>query len=257
MATTPMELVSGVHDAPAAVDPYRYGWRYVRRELPDGGFFTEQVPLTLEDVLHPEEGDQVTHSSAHQRRIRYLGNVFSARLRHDPNAVVLDDVRVKWDVPELQPHGPDIMVIVGVRERKVWSTFDVAAEGVRPALIVEVISPETRAIDRSAKLDDYELAGVPLYVLVDAVTRRGVETVRLFGYTLTPRGYQALGLDEQGRLWLEPLRLWLGVAENELVCYDEAGQPLEDYVEVVEALGAAEARIEALEAELRRLRAAS
>ena len=45
-------------------DPYRYGWRYVRQDRDDGTYVTEQIPLTLEDVLHPEEGDQVTHNVA-------------------------------------------------------------------------------------------------------------------------------------------------------------------------------------------------
>ena len=29
--------------------------------------------------------------------------------------------------PGVRPHGPDLMVILGVREQKAWSTFDVAA----------------------------------------------------------------------------------------------------------------------------------
>ncbi len=32
-------------------DPYRYGWRYMRVEGPDGSVSFDQVPLTLEDVL--------------------------------------------------------------------------------------------------------------------------------------------------------------------------------------------------------------
>ena len=34
-------------------DPYRYGWRFVRHEAPDGTVTLEKVPLTLEDLLHP------------------------------------------------------------------------------------------------------------------------------------------------------------------------------------------------------------
>lgn len=242
-------------------DPYRYGWRYVRRDRPDGGYEMEQVPLTLEDVLHPEEGDQVTHSDFHQRRVRYLWDVFEAALAGDETAVVLNDVRIKWDTPGIKPHGPDLMVIIGVRERQNWSTFDVAQEGVRPALIIEVTSPETRSIDLSDKLEEYDLAGVPLYVIVDSVTRRGQASVRLLGYQQTDVAYQPITPNERGWLWLEPVRLWLGVEENELVCYDQTGRPLGDYVSLGAALTAetqaraqAEARLRELEAELRRLR---
>src|SRR5262249_25011621 len=204
-----------------------------------------EAPLTLEDVLHPQEGDQVTHSDAHQRRRRYLVNVLEAQLAHDPTAVVLDDVRVAWDVPDLKPHGPDIAVILGVRARKEWSTFDVAQEGVRPALIIEITSPETAGLDRSTKLEEYEVAEVPLYVIVDAVTRRQIRTPRLHGYTLTPDGYQMLPPDERGWLWLEPARTWLGIQDNEIVCYSEAGQPLGDYQALATALAVAEQRAEA------------
>lgn len=249
MSTTTIEVL--VTPAPDTggdrpADPYRYGWRYVQRKGEGGSLQIEQVPLTLEDVLHPQEGDQVTHSEAHQRRCIYLYDVLRARLAADPTAVVLQDVRVAWDVPDLGAHGPDIAVVLGVRERKNWSTFDVAAEGVRPALIIEVTSPETAAIERSTKLDEYDLAGVPLYVIVDTVALRRQPTPRLMGYTRTPDGYQPLAADGRGRLWLAPARTWLGVAEGEIVCYDEADRPLGDYRALAEALAAeVEARAEA------------
>jgi Uma2 family endonuclease len=276
MATTTIEvLVTSAPDGGDPADHFRYGWRYLQREGEDGAIVVEQVPLTLEGVLHPQEGDQVTHSEAHQRRCAYLYDVLRARLADDPTAVVLHDVRIAWDVPDLGAHGPDIAVILGVRERKNWSTFDVAAEGVRPALIVEVTSPETAVLDRSVKLEEYELAEVPLYVIVDAVTLRREPALRLLGYHLVEGTYQVLAGDERGRLWLAPARTWLGVEETELVCYDEAGQALGDYRTLAaalaqetearaeaerraeaarQALAAAEARVRELEAELSRLR---
>jgi len=272
MTTTTIEVLvapaTGIHDTDEAADPYRYGWRYVRHDHPDGTYVMEQAPLTLEDVLHPQEGDQVTHSDAHQRRRRYLMNVLEARLAHDPAAVVLDDVRVAWDHPALKPHGPDIMVILGVRARKNWSTFDVAAEGVRPTLIIEITSPETASIDRSNKLEEYDLAGVPLYLIVDTLLLRKEPALRLLAYTQTPSGYQVLPPDARGRIWLAPVRIWLGVEQHELICYDERDQPLGDYRALAAALAVetqaraeaeqraemAEARIRALEAELQRLR---
>ncbi len=213
-----------------------YGWRFIRRELSDGTIRWEQAPLTYEDVLHPEEGDQVIHSSLHQRRWHYLREVFERQLADDPTAVVLDDVRIEWDIPELKPHGPDLMVIFGVKERKNWSTFRVSEEGVRPTLIVEITSPETRAHDVVTKVDEYELAGVPLYVIVDSIERRGRLGVRLIGYRLTPEGYQTLTPDDQGRLWLEPVRVWLGVRSGEIICYDEEGNPLGNHIALAKAL---------------------
>jgi Uma2 family endonuclease len=263
-------------------DPFFYGWRYVRRDLEDGNFVIDQVPLMPEDVLHPEEGDQVTHSRDHQRRVRYLCNVLTAHVAHIPGAVVLDDVRVKWDVPDLKAHGPDVMVIFDVRVSQNWSTFDVAAEGTRPALIVEVTSPETRGFDLVAKLDEYDIAGVPFYVIIDVVERRGQTFARLLGYQRVAEQYQVLPPDGVGRLHLAPVGLWLGVEQAEVYLYDERGVRLGDYSEIVAALDAeqqareavevrakhaevraqaeakareaAEARVRELEAELHRLR---
>ncbi len=255
-------------DVAPTLEPDRYGWRHVQREQPDGSVTIERVPLTLEDVLHPEEGDQVPESEPHERRRRYLADVLTARLADDPGAVVLSDVRIAWDTPGVRPHGPDIAVIRGVRARQPWRTFDVAAEGVRPALIIELTSPGTAGLDRSNKLEQYELVGVPQYVIVDAVRGEQFVVPRLLGYRLGPAGYQGQALDEHGRLWLEAPRLWLGVVEGEVVCYDEAGRALGDYTAVTAALAAEqaalaaeqaaraglEARVRELEAELRRRR---
>ncbi len=222
--------------ADAENDPFRYGWRYVRREEADGTEVWERVPLTLEDVLHPQEEDFIVQNRLHHLIQEYLRIVFAAQLAHDPTAVVLADVRVAWDVPGLEAHGPDITVITGVRELKNWGTFDVRVEGVRPKLIVEITSPSTAGIDRTTKLDEYEAAGVPTYVIVDTVNRRSASPLRLFGYTLTPMGYQVIAPDERGWLWLDAVSIWLGIANERVVCYNEQGQMLGDYVEVTEAL---------------------
>jgi Uma2 family endonuclease len=235
-------------DSPAAPEPatspeaYPYGWRYVRRNLPDGGMTIEQVPLTLEDVLHPQEGDQVTESQPHERRRRYLTDVLETRLAGDPGAVVLSDVLVIWDVPGLRPHAPDVAIILDVREQKQWRSFDVAAEGTRPALIIELTSSATADHDRSRKLEHYEQAEVAQYVIVDAVRGEQPVTPRLFGFRLGPSGYVGQALDEFGRLWLEAARLWLGVENDEIVCYAEDGQPLGDYRALATALATTEVR---------------
>jgi Uma2 family endonuclease len=274
MATTNTLTTS---PADAENDPFRYGWRYLRREKADGTEIWERMPLTLEDVLHPQEEDVIVQNRVHQLIREYLRIIFAAQLAHDPTAIVLTDVRVAWDVPGLEAHGPDIAVITGVREIKNWSTFDVAVEGARPELVVEITSPSTAGIDRMTKLEEYETASVPTYVIIDTVGRRSASHLRLFGYTLTPAGYQVLTPDERDWLWLDAVQVWLGIADGAIVCYDEAGQSLGDYVAVTEALRAetgarqaaetlaraeaeavaralAEERLRQLEAELARLR---
>jgi hypothetical protein len=267
-------------------DPFFYGYRYVERVDDRGAVTVVRVPLTPYDVLHPQEDDRVTQNDPHARRCDYLFDVFRARVADDPTTIVLHDMRIDWQVPDLEPHGPDIAVMLGVRERKEWSTFHVKAEGARPALIVEVTSPATVVADRAEKFEEYALAGVPIYVIVDAVLRRRPAPPRLLGYRLEAGRYQPLTPDERGRLWLEPVRAWLGIEAEEIICYDEAGQPLGDYPSLAAELAAerrareeaeqaerrareeaeqaerrareeAEARLRALEEELRRLRGGS
>src|SRR5262249_39632992 len=145
-------------------------------------------------------------------------------------------VRVAWDVPDLKPHGPDIAVIFGVSQRRVWGTFSVAEEGARPALIIEVTSPETRRTDLYDKLIEDDQAGVAPYIIIDIHQRQGVPTIRLLGYRATPSGYVGFSLDERGRLWLDPVGVWLGIEAGRVMCYDADGIPIDDYSGVAAAL---------------------
>jgi colicin import membrane protein len=247
--------------APAPIpedDPFRYGWRYVRRPTPDDPDHLEQVPLTLEDVLHPEVGDFIVHSDRHETDRMYLTAVLRARLEPHGQAIVLSDVRVAWDVPDLRPHGPDVMVIPGLRERRDWSTFDVAEEGVRPALIIEITSPETRENDVVRKVVHYARAGVAQYVIVDNLGRRGERQLRLLDYRLVGDTYRLQPPDARGWVYLEVAGLWLGVEGDHVVCYTDDGTAFGDYATVVQqaadeaaARAEAEARARAAEAQAR------
>ena len=219
---------------PPADDPFRYGWRYVRRPTPNDPDHLEPVPLTLEDVLHPEVGDFIVHSDRHETDRMYLTAVLRARLEAHGRAIVLSDVRVAWDVPDLRPHGPDVMVIPGLRERRDWSTFDVAEEGVRPALIIEITSPETRENDVVWKVAHYARAGVAQYVIVDDARRRGGKRrLRLLDYRLEAGAYRLHAPDAARRVHLVIANLWLGVEGDHVVCYDERGAAFGEYATVV------------------------
>lgn len=234
--SSPIDTTTDVY---APLRRYEYGWRYVERDLGGGNFTTEEVPLTLEDVLYPEEGDQVTHSTAHQRIVHYLVDALKAALASDQSAVVLDDIRVAWDDDELRPNGPDIAVILGVREPRNWSTFSVEDEGVRPALIIEVTSPETRGIDLVTKVDIFAEAGVPNYIVIDVRQRQRRVSIRLIGHVLAEAGYQIVAPNERGQVRLAPLDLWVGVEDNDIYCYDGAGRRVLDYVDLEAARASA------------------
>jgi hypothetical protein len=225
-------------------DPFRYGWRYVRITRPDGTQDLDRTPLTLEDVLHPEVGDIIVQSDPHDSDRAYLKAVSKARLEGDRAAAVLSDCQVDFNIRGVKPLCPDLAVFLGVRRQTAWSIFDVAAEGARPALVGEVTSPETRTNDIGIKVDHYRRARVPWYVIADVTMEQGDQRrIELILYRLLGRRYRREPADERGRVWLEPLNLWLGQARDahggfmRLACYDPAtGAEIGDYTAISRAL---------------------
>ena len=218
------------------VDEYgmpRYGWRYVRR-IVHGREEWEQQPLTLDDVLHPQEGDYVIQTSLHDYLCSYFAMVLQQHLEPDPTALVLSDVRIEWDVADIRPHCPDVAVLFGVRhQEEEWRVFRVAREEVRPTLIIEVTSDRTRQLDVVRKLNQYARVGVGFYAIVDMARRKAGQPASIKGYRL-PAGkqqYEPVPLDEQGRLWLEPVGLWLAPYDNRAALFDDQGHKIEDYAE--------------------------
>src|SRR5262249_49856579 len=144
---------------PPESDPFRYGWRDVRVRQSDGSFLHLQRPLTLWDVLHPQEGDTIVQGLRHAKECQYLFPAPPSRPAGAPPPLVFHDTPVYWDVPTLSHHCPDISVIFDVeRQKDDWPSFHVAYEGVRPTVLIEVVSPLTRDNDVVAKLREYHLA---------------------------------------------------------------------------------------------------
>lgn len=109
-------------------------------------------------------------------------------------------VRLSQDVAR----EPDVFFIRKEHADRVQGTFvDGAAD-----LVIEIVSPSTRAVDRGVKYYEYEQAGVPEYWLVDPLRER-VEA-----YRLGQRGvYEAVALGEPEVLRSDVLQgLWLPVA---------------------------------------------
>jgi Uma2 family endonuclease len=207
-----------------------------------------QVPLTREDVLHPQEDDHLMHNPAHDRDCNYLKNALLWAVNDRQDAEVLQDVRVDWGKEGVKPHGPDLSVFVEIH--KAWErdggTFLVAEVEAKPILVIEVTSPATRDIDLDEKVLEYFQAGVPFYAIVDSRREQGIRQVRILGYRATPDGYLRLPLDAQGRLWLEPVKLWLAGGPERAVCFDEQGVRIPDFAEAMRNGRQAEAQNEEL-----------
>lgn len=192
-------------ELPPDNDPYRYGWREVLQVTENGEEELVYIPLTLEDILHPEEDDRRMHAKDHERTCFYLYGAIDMNFSDDPHITVLPDVRIDWNVPGLRPMTPDIAVVFNVREETNWSTFSVADEGTAPSLVIEMTSPTTRNVDLITKKERYAQVGVPFYFIIDTIPRRVPVERRLIGYRLSGNQYVEIQPNEQGWLWMEPL----------------------------------------------------
>jgi Uma2 family endonuclease len=237
-----------------ADDVFRYGWRDRYEKDERGRVRFVRIPLTREDVLHPQEGDKIVQNDPHFTDVVYLVTVLRALLADRPDALVLSDCSIIWDIRALRNHGPDVAVIFGVRPRRVWMSFDVAEEGVRPVLIIEVTSPATRDTDLGEQVQQYYQAGVAFYVVVDAtIDRDNVRHLELIGYERGARRYRRMRPNARGRLWLPPVGPWLGQENDRVALYTKRGRRLEDYAEVEQGRQAAEERAAAAEERVRQL----
>jgi colicin import membrane protein len=189
-------------------------------------------PLTFEDVLHPQEGDFIMQNTAHNRDVVYLQYAFKQALNGRQDVRVWADLRTDWEVEGVRPHGPDVGVFEGMKgeEPVRVNTYMVKEDGARPALVVEVTSESTRTHDLISKVKEYHQAGVPLYAIVDYVPEADFDLAVVLGYRWTEEGFVRLPLNDDGRLWLGPVSLWLGWENGRAVCYDA------DYNRVLEPI---------------------
>ncbi len=233
---------------PQVVQLFPYGWRDIETVHPDGTSESVRIPLTLEDALHPQLGDVMPETPLHVRIRAYLYYVCRARTRHLAGVLVLSDVLVFWDIPDLKQHSPDIGVVFDVRDPDAdRSSFNVAEEGTRPRVIIEIVSPSTRRNDIDKKVVQYHQAGVAYYIILDRA-REGDPWV-LRGYEHAAGGYVEMAKDARGRLWLEDLGCWLGADGQQVICYDGVTDaPIGDYLQIADDLQAAGDRIAAEQA---------
>jgi len=204
------------------------GWHEELIEQPDGTVEIVWTPLTAAEFLHPREGDHLPINTFHDRIVSTLKDLLRRWFSHQPNTCIFSDLLIQWDI-DLGDHSPDVWVAFGVsdpdRDR---STFVVAEEGVRPSLIVEVVSPHYRKEDRETKVLHYAQAQVQEYIIVDRRNYRGKSLEEVIGYRLAASGsYQPITPDEEGRILSQVLGLWISLREGQIVLENaETGERL-------------------------------
>ncbi len=194
-------------------DQFPYGWRYVTETLPNGEESYYEVPLTAEDLLDPQLGDQVVQNSKHQQSNNALFNMLSNHYEDDPTIAVFSDLKMRWKIPGLKEPAPDIAVVPFIKDKEATrSSFDVVDEGTRPCLVVEIMS-EGYPGDDTEKVKIYEQAGVKEYFIINPHSNEPY--YEILGYRLISSGkYQQIKPDKQGRLLSETTQIWFEPSEN-------------------------------------------
>jgi Uma2 family endonuclease len=253
------------------------GWKYVYD--PETNTYAD-VPLTLLDILYPQEDDgvQMPQSPHHDRWIRWLAFMLNAFLGAR-DWLILTDVVIHWGRRGAPAKSPDLAAIPGGRlPDTTEKSYRVNRDGPVPAFVLEITSEDTRPTDLQARPLHYAAVGVREYLVIDFWPEDGGDW-RLSGYRLGNRPYyDKIAPDPEGGLTFETLGLrFVAVGRERIEVYDaETGERLltpdemqahaeaeaearaqaERRAEVeAEARAQAEARIVELEARLQELQA--
>ncbi len=138
--------------------------------MPDDGKRREIIDGDLYVTPSPRFSHQATSAKLYRAIDRYLDKHPIGEAYYAPLDVIFSD----HDVVE-----PDIIFVLN-EHRQILQDWVRGA----PDLVVEILSPTTKTIDRGPKLKAYARYGVTEYWIVDPVAR----AVEL--YRLTPTGYQ-------------------------------------------------------------------
>ncbi|MGH2387641.1 MAG: Uma2 family endonuclease, partial [Chloroflexota bacterium] len=176
-----------------------------------------------------------------------------------PDLYISGELAVRYPKPDGTTGQISPDMLAAYAPRRLRNSFNVAKEGVFPAFVLEIVSPESDRRDKHDKARLYDLLGAVEYAIFDP---RGREGRQLWGYHRDEQeAWMRWPSAQRERLHSEVLRLTLEVDGTLLRFRDEAGvlipimEELDaDLADAQSRADEAEARAAALEAELARLR---
>jgi Uma2 family endonuclease len=197
--------------------------------LPDGSCDLLELPLTRELFLDPQIGDQMVQGSFHGEALRMLCDLIERSLASEPDVFIASDLKILWGHREYRRPAPDVMVVRGLSDpNRNRQSFDVDVEGVRPCLIIEVVSPnnaELRHTDLVDKVEVYAQERIPEYLILDPARSDRGQQLYWFGYRLGADGrYHWIEPDAEGRVLSETTGLRFGTSPDrqEIQVFDAA-----------------------------------
>ncbi len=233
---------------PGAKNPFRLGFRERMTTTPDGREILEQIPLTAEDLLYPEEGDHVSQGMPHYSFLHPWAEAMRCYLEKRPGTVVTSDVTLvlRHDGKNC---GPDVAVIEGDFDPgAIEGGINLRAVGGRLVFALEAVSTTEKEIeDKDLKKNPgrYAAEGVEEYFTI--YPKPGPKASNLVGRRLgSTGGYVQIVPDVQGRVKSETLGLFFSIdAETERLVVADAttGQRLRILEEAEAARTEAERRL--------------
>jgi Uma2 family endonuclease len=185
-------------------------------ERPDGRLELLELPLTRELFLDPQLGDTMVQGEWHDIIAGEIAAILRNHFRPQADVRVFHDMK-HYLVPGWPDPAPDVSVVRGLRPRRRRSCFRVKEEGVRPCLVIEVVSPspEARQADLKDKVDLYEAAGIPEYLIADSPSGQTGLPFQLLGYRLDATArYRPMVPEAQGRFLSETTGIWFQVSPD-------------------------------------------
>jgi Uma2 family endonuclease len=176
-------------------------------------------PMTYEEFLNWDGDNQHVEwvngevipmapvTDAHNELTSYLDRLLGVFEEQTKLGFVRTDPFQMKTGPDLPGRAPDLMFIMETRRPRVKKTYlDGPAD-----LVIEVISPGTRGVDRGEKYVEYEQGGVPEYWLLDP-ERRTHEFYQLASngrYEIAPLPADGIYHSSAVKgLWIKPVWLW-------------------------------------------------
>lgn len=172
------------------------------------------TPPRGEDL--PYEDGEPMETKRHRRQMNVLAESLDEAWRDRDDVYVGGNQAVYFSETQARRNdfrAPDVFVVLDTRRgvRKSWVVWE--EDGRTPDVIIEITSDTTEHIDRGPKMNIYaRMLHVAVYVIYDPFSER----LDAFRLEPTQRRYVPIDRDEHGRIFVEPLGLWLGIVRSRI-----------------------------------------